>query len=151
MRPWQRAAVRLTTALDVIGMLLFIAASLAWLVLAGTVVTCVERPTGRGAGGRLRPEVHLAGRGVRTVAGRSGRGALPWSWGLTEAWLRVLASVGATISAHSVRNYRTGVRVFLAAWAGVDFLHPDPAADTTYLRQLAPGFVSGCFACRHST
>ena len=36
-------------------------------------------------------------------------------WSLTEAWLRVLASVGATISAHPVRNYRTGLRVFLAA------------------------------------
>ncbi len=40
-RVGRRAAVRLTTALGVIGMLLFIVASPAWLVLAGTVLWAV--------------------------------------------------------------------------------------------------------------
>jgi len=72
-------------------------------------------------------------------------------WSLTEAWLRSCGPAGATVSTNTVRHYRTGVRLFLEAWARVDLLHPDPDAATTYLRALerrglAPGTIQGRLA-----
>jgi site-specific recombinase XerD len=69
-------------------------------------------------------------------------------WSLTEAWLRAFGPAGATVSANTIRNYRTGVRLFLASWSRVDLLHPDPDAATTYLRHLerrglAPATIQG--------
>jgi hypothetical protein len=72
-------------------------------------------------------------------------------WSLTEGWLRSFGPAGVTVSANTVRHYRTGVRLFLEAWARIDLLHPDPDAATTYLRALerrglAPGTIQGRLA-----
>ncbi len=69
-------------------------------------------------------------------------------WSLTEAWLRSYGSAGASVSANTVRNYHTGVRLFLEAWVRIDLLHPDLDAATSYLRQperrgLAPATTQG--------
>jgi integrase/recombinase XerC len=57
-------------------------------------------------------------------------------WSLTDAWMRSFSLAGANVAPATVRSYRTGVHLLLAAWARQDLLRPDPDAATAYLRQL---------------
>ncbi len=57
-------------------------------------------------------------------------------WSLTEAWLRTFSTANTCVVPSTVRGYRTGVQVLLAAWTAQDLLRPDPEVGIAYIRHL---------------
>ena len=57
-------------------------------------------------------------------------------WALTDAWLTLHGTRGATLSRYTRRNYCKGVRTLLEAWTTQDLLRPHRDAAALWLRRM---------------
>jgi integrase/recombinase XerC len=72
----------------------------------------------------------------RTAMGAAHEHDAATLWSLTEAWLRTFSHANTRVAPSTVRGYRTGVHLLLAAWREQDLLRPAPEAGIAYVRQL---------------
>jgi MFS family permease len=113
-RAGRRTAVRLTTALGVVGMLLFIVASPAWLVLAGTLLWAVGVsmgfPLGMSAAAESGPDPAAQVSVVASIGYLANLAAPPivgllsQSFGLLDALWLVVAFLALSFAASGVLN-----------------------------------------------